>query len=428
MLRSLRVLPSVLFALLVILAPSTPASSQSATLKTSSGQAAPLVVGYFLQGSIYAPAPYLVKNLISPDGKLLVDQINYSQGFVSGGHCTVADPHADLDYAFSADQSVDGRTDAPGQRFAGYLHQLAELKRRFPKLKLLISLEGRGADFANDALPEARQAFLDSCIDLFIKGNLAPGISVPGLFDGIDVDWEYPHQPDAENFAALLAGLRHGMDAVRPGLTLSIAVGPSPHMYEGTDMGSIARLVDQIGLMTYDFSGPWSHRTGLIAPLRGDDSFRGETVERSIASYEAAGVPAAKLLMGLPFYGYGWHSVEEQANGLFQEGQPIRGDRPYSYIQSLAPDSTVFRDELSRAPFLFDGDEFWTYEDPVSIAYKTEYGKAQNLGGFMIWELAGDAPDGILLRTVRQSVSESAKERPRASEEPPVPKIVTKPS
>jgi len=155
--------------------------------------------------------------------------------------------------------------------------------------------------------------------------------------------------------------------------------------------------------MTYDFSGPWSPRTGLIAPLRADGSFHGETVERSVASYEAAGVPASKLLMGLPFYGYGWHMVEDQGNGLFQEGQPIRGDRPYSYIQSLALDSTVFRDPVSQAPYIFDGDVFWTYEDPVSIAYKSQYGLEQQLGGFMIWELAGDTPDGTLLRTIRRA-------------------------
>ena len=70
--------------------------------------------------------------------------------------------------------------DNPARPFRGYLHQLAELKRTHPRLKLLISLEGRASDFAFDAQPEHRQAFLDSCVNLFLKGNLAPGIREPG--------------------------------------------------------------------------------------------------------------------------------------------------------------------------------------------------------------------------------------------------------
>jgi chitinase len=364
-----------------------------------------VLVGYFPQWALYDDNPYLVKDLISPGGKApLVDQINYAQGFVTDGRCSVADPKADLNFSFTAKQSVNGVADSPARPFRGYMHQVQLLKRRFPHLRVLISLEGRASDFENDAQPENRKAFVASCIDTFIKGHLAPGIEAPRLFDGIDVDWEYPHDADAENFIELLKEFRRQMDEVRPGLKLTIAVGHTPHMYNGVDTNTMATLVDQVGVMTYDFIGPWSGRTGLLAPLSGSPEFRGGTVDRSIASWRQAGVPKSKLLMGVPFYAYGWRQVPEDANGLFQEGEGIRGDRPYRYIQSIIANSTVYRDKVSQAPWIFDGDAFWTYDDPVSVGFKASYARDAGLGGLMIWQL-GDDDSAVLLRAAHKALN-----------------------
>ncbi len=305
------------------------------------GKAAPhrLVVGYFGQWSTYEN--FSVKNLVTSGAAARLDQINYAQGFVTGGRCSVADPHADVDLAFSAQDSVNGRPDDPATPFHGNLHQIAELKHLHPRLKVLISLEGRASDFAADAQPDAREAFVRSCVDIFLRGHLAGSPNVnpatpdqPGLFDGIDVDWEYPGEENAANFFALLTEFRHQMDQLRPGLRLTIAVGPSPHMYPAVDFGAVSNLVDQIGIMNYDYIGPWSHTTGFLAPLYTEEG-HGGSVEHSILSYKQAGIPAGKLLLGLPFYGYGWKAVGNTGNGLFQPGQGIRGDRPYSYFQSL---------------------------------------------------------------------------------------------
>lgn len=380
------------------------AESSRPVKRSGENDAKPLLVGYFPQWGIYNDPQYLVKNLVSSGGRPLVDQINYAQGFVTNGHCSIADPNADLNISFTAAQSVNGKADLPNHPFRGNLHQLWLLKRKFPHLRLLISLEGKGADFSQDALPENRESFVRSCIDLFMKGNLAPGIHAAKLFDGIDVDWEYPHNTDAENFVALLREIRMQMDAVRPGLTLSIAAGHNPRLYEGTDMAEIGSLVDQVGLMMYDFVGPWSKTTGFLAPLLGISGHRGGSVDGSVSAYLEAGVPAKKILMGLPFYGYGWRQVLADDNGLFQEGQSIRGDRPYSYIESLVPKSTVYRDPDSAAPWLFDGDNFWTYEDPVSIRRKAGYTLERGLGGMMVWELGEDDSSAALLRAAHQAL------------------------
>jgi chitinase len=364
-----------------------------------------MVVGYFPQWGIYGDPKFVAKALVTSGNAARLDQMNYAQGSVAGGRCSVADAHADLQITFKADESVDGTADGEAQVFRGNLHQVEELKRRYPKLKVLISLEGRASDFASDAQPESREAFVASCVELWVKGNFAAGIVRPGLFDGIDMDWEFPHAEDAANFVALLKEMRRQMNEVRPGLRLTIAVGPNPRMYAGTDMAEVAKLVDEIGVMNYDYNGPWDSTTGFLAPLHGDPSGgHGGTVERSIAAYRDAGVPVGELLMGLPFYGYGWSGVSEKDDGLYQDGKAIRGDRPYWYIEALGDDYERHRDEKSGAAWRFDGDAFWTYEDTVSAELKGSYAREQGLGGVMIWELSGDSKDGALLRAARLGV------------------------
>ena len=376
-----------------------------AKAQTSTQRAHPLLTGYFPQWGLYTEPKVLVKNLAATPGTPMLDQINYAQGFVTGGHCSVADPNADINFRFGADQSIDGLADADGAGLKGYLGQMVKLKRRYPKLKLILSLEGRADNFAEDAQPDRREAFVASCIDLWVKGNIAPGIQLGRLFDGIDIDWEFPHEADAENYMALLKEFRRQMDLTRPGLMLNVAVGPSPRMYGGADMGKVAALVNQMGLMTYDFTGPWMKRTGFVSALSGNV---GGTVQRTVEAYLAAGVPAEKLLVGVPFYGYGWHQVTEDNNGLFQEGEPIRGDHSYREIERMVADSTVYRDPASQAPWLFDGDVFWTYDDAVSVRAKARYVVGAGLGGLMIWELGDDTVPGTLLGAAYHGLREPA--------------------
>ena len=371
--------------------------------------ARPVMVGYFPQWGVYYPQPYYVKTLAANGSAARLDQINYAQGFVSGGRCSLADPNADLNTPFAAATSVDGVGDDPNSAFRGNFNQLLELKRRYPRLKVLISLEGKAADFAWDAQPENRHAFVASCVDTFIRGNFAPGVIQPGVFDGFDVDWESPQAVDAENFRALLEEFRMQMNAVRPNLRLSIAVGESPTELPGTNFAAVARIVDQVGVMNYDYAGPWNQTTGFLAPLFA--ARHSGSIESSIAHYKAVGVPPFKLLMGLPFYGYSWTAVAADNNGLFQPGHAVHGDRPYNYIRTLSSPFASYRDPRSQAPWLFDGQTFWTYEDPVSVRYKVSYARREHLAGVMIWELSNDTADAELLTAAWRSLRHPLKNK-----------------
>jgi len=366
----------------------------------------PLLVGYFPQWGIYNQPAYFVKNLITSGSASLLDQLNYAQGFVVDNRCAVADPNADLNLVFTTENSVDGIADDPAKPFRGNFHQLQKLKKKYPKLKILISLEGKAALFAEAAKPEHRQAFVASCIDTFIHGNFAPGIRAPGIFDGIDLDWEYPNEDDRANYVALLTEFRRQLNAVRPGQRLSIAVGANEDHFKHIHLEVVSGLVDQVGVMNYDYNGPWSHTTGLIAPLYSipGDPIPHNNIDETMQAYIRAGVPAHKLLLGVPFYAYHWEKVNDGNHGLFQAGQAVRADQPYNYIQTIMDDYDAYRDPLTQAPWLFDGHTFWTYEDPVSIRHKWNYAQKQKLGGAMVWELGNDTPDAELLKTIHAAM------------------------
>ncbi|KAA6461912.1 chitinase [Acidobacteria bacterium AB60] len=367
----------------------------------------PLVIGYFGHDGLYN-APYFLRDLVRNGGADLLDQMNYSHASVTAGRCSILDARADLETAYSQENSVNGRADDPTSSFRGYLHQLKLLKMLHPNLKVLISLEGAAADFRYDSQPAQRAGFVSSCVDMFLKGRFSETIVEPGIFDGIDVDWEYPEREDADNFLALLKEFREQMERARRGALLTIAVGDSPKMHPGTDFRSVSEVVDQVGVMNYDYTGPWNSVTGILAPLfrlPNAPNYYGSVAE-SLAAYEDEGVPTEKLLMGLPFYGYHWSEVDPANHGLHQTGHGVTQDLPYRMIQTFAARYSVYRDPRTRSPWLFDGADFWTFDDPVSIAYKTSFAADRGLGGVMIWELDQDTSEATLLNTVWRSLRE----------------------
>ena len=145
--------------------------------------------------------------------------------------------------------SIDGQADLPAAPLRGGLHQLVLLKQRYPRMRTVISIEGKPPSFAVAAQPENRAAFVASCIAMFVDGHLAAGVEAPGLFSGFDLDWEFPKTPvDGANYVALLAEFRRQLDqhqpdqaGARPGahrLLLSVAAGPGTRRYPGGGLGA----------------------------------------------------------------------------------------------------------------------------------------------------------------------------------------------
>lgn len=417
------------------------ASAQSgqitATTSQGGGGGNKRVLGYFTQWGIYG-RNYRVKNIDTSGSAAKLTHINYAFGNVRNNVCEVGltipsnestgaggDAFADYTKAFSAAESVSGVADTWDQPLRGNWNQLKQLKAKYPNIKVLISLGGwtwsRG--FASAARPENRVAFVTSCVNAYIRGNLpvtdgAGGTgAAAGVFDGIDIDWEYPNAcglscggaEDRANFTALLAEFRRQLNLVRPGLLLTIAPGAGVDKIAATDPGQYHQYLDFINVMTYDFHGAFeprtNHHSALFAspndPSTGDVKFYNSN--DAIEAFLARGVPASKLNLGIGFYGRGWTNVANVNNGLYQTGSAAPGTyesgiEDYKVLKDRP--GTIYTDANARATWKYDGNTFWTYDTPALITEKMNYVKVQNLGGAFFWEFSGDDAQGTLAKTV----------------------------
>lgn len=408
----------------------------------------------------------LVDNGVAPKLNLLVHAFVDIRADQNGNpHCAAFDEFADYQFFFDETRSVDGSVDsfAPGA-LRGQVNQLRELKKLFPKLKILVSIGGFSAGTkgfeAASATPASRKAFVADCINSYINGNFGnttglapifdtgffeqPAISinpVPGIFDGFDIDWEFPRRPqDRANFVALLKEFRDQLGAAGPGHILTAALPAGEQDFSLIDLPGAAAQVDFVNLLTFDYSGPFNNHTGFVSPLV-QTQFDPSTqfnVTFTVESYLNAGVPANKILMGIPFYSYGWAITGTSApdqHGQFvasvNPNAPGSGNPPnysgtvaiqldpalagvaatetHTFIDlHVIPFSQVFHEPKAQTPYTFDGLNFWTYEDARSLAVKGKFAREHHLRGAFIFEEPDELPDGSLFNAVFNAVHGTA--------------------
>jgi chitinase len=314
-----------------------------------------------------------------------------------------------INYAFANIQNgkiVEGSAH-DAENFAA----LNSLKQDNPLLTVVVSVGGWAwsGDFTDMALTKnSRSLFIDSVVSFIQRYNL----------DGLDIDWEYPgmagnnhrfRAEDKQNYTLLLKELRkrfdHEQKKLHRHLIASIATGASEDFLQHTEMGEVQRYVDSVNLMSYDYYVPaWDKTTGHHAPLFTNPSDPKKiSADRTVHEYEVAGVPAHKLVLGVPFYGKSWGQVADQNHGLFQLGTQIPNNYlPYGVLDNLLNTGyTRYWDPIASAPYLYNPDAriFVTYDDPQSLALKCKYVLDQKLGGIMFWEYSGD-PTGKLVDTI----------------------------
>jgi chitinase len=297
-----------------------------------------------------------------------------------------------LNYAFA--HVKDGRVVPSAEANARErLAQVRRLKALHPHLQILISVGGWGAEGFSDAALSAasRATFADSALAFAEEHG----------FDGVDLDWEYPSNAmagikarpeDRRNFTLLLEATKKALGGRYP---LTIAAGAQPFYLEGIETGPACQLCDFVNLMTYDLYNGWSKVSGHHANLfRSKSDPAGDSADRAVELFAEQGVPAAKLVIGAAFYGRGMKGAAPVNQGLMQATTPESNfTKTYAEIKSEFSSSPRFErhwDAEARAPWLYDGDTFLSYEDPESLRHKARFVHERGLRGVMFWEYTQD--------------------------------------
>ena len=307
-----------------------------------------------------------------------------------------------------------------------------------PKASGALSLMGGAASLEKDLVSAARQngvkavasiggadsqadfkaATASGVIATFV-GNLVALMTTSG-YDGIDIDWEPLDKVDEPTVIDIATRVRKA----KPDALVTIPIGEI-NVNLGADLSNyaaIAAAYDQLNIMSYGQAGAWQGwKSWHSSALYHTDSATPTSIDSTIKLYLAANVPAAKLGIGIGFYGLCYTSPvtgpDQALNGSTVAASD--GTMSYANIMTQYYDQSARKwDDLAKVPYLSfssphapDSCTFISYDDEESIAEKGAYVKAKGLGGVIQWELnegyMPSSPAGKrnpLLKAIRDSV------------------------
>ena len=329
-------------------------------------------------------------------------------GYVgNGGYITQEDAQklTHINVAFGK-LKIDGNIEV---EHLDILKELDQIRSWNKDIKVILSLIPLEADafMVCCASEELRKKASRSCAEMVTKYH----------FDGVDFDWEYPCVPsngadcgpeDKFNFTFFCQEVREALDRIDGShYLMTIAAGADLYFVESVELPKLVKYLDYICLMTYDlkcgFHALAGHHTQLFSST--GDVFR-NSCDQALQLFHHAGVPKDKLLMGAAIYSRKWENIQDRNHGFLQISKTGGGYGPdYETLVSDYINKNGFIrywDDEAKAPYLFDGSTFLSYDDEESIKHKCDYIKEQDFLGIFYWEHKCDTTRALLKTMFRE--------------------------
>lgn len=199
-------------------------------------------------------------------------------------------------------------------------------------------------------------------------------------YAGVDIDFEYVRREDRDGFTQFVRNIRSVLNLY--GYRVSVALAPKTSsgqpglLYEGIDYGGLSQAADDVLLMTYE----WGYSRGpnmAVAPIN---------MVRRVVEYALTEIPAEKILLGIPNYGYDWPLPFER--GVTRARTIGNVEAVQQAIQFGVP---IQFDETAQSPFY----RYWQYgvehevwfEDVRSIQAKFNLIREYGLAGAGYWQI-----------------------------------------
>lgn len=223
---------------------------------------------------------------------------------------------------------------------------------------------------------------------------------------GVNIDFEpLGDTPVAvrNNFSLFIQELKLGLKSSSHNqLSISVygSAGSNPRIW---DLRVLSEYTDYFVVMTYDYTMPGANSSGPNAPLRGSGVSFEHDIIKNIAEITNL-VPPDKVLLGIPFYGYEWDTVDASKYSPTEaKGSMASLER----IQKMLDDKTLelIWDRNTLTPYGIASNSGQIsqiyFENETSIKLKIQFVKSAGLGGIAIWALGYEGNNAWIWPTIK---------------------------